>query len=440
MSKLKLSAKGVFFGFICISLFFILTETKIVLAQEENQKDFFQSKIPSKFQRTIILKIGTSEYNLSPTEISTWLKSEESIRLNSEYLSEIENINICQNANSIACDLSFSFLNRYHLQKYSQFSINKESLKIFLDDLARKINKDPTDARLQIQEGKVSVFVPEEDGVSINIEKSLEIIEEYFKNDEIKEELEIAYIITHPSISAKSINNLGISKIISEGRSNFKGSTRSRIYNINVATKRFQGVLISPGEEFSFIEILGEVDGEHGYLPELVIKKDKTEPEFGGGICQVSTTTFRAAINAGLKITARRNHAYPVQYYNPQGMDATVYVPRPDLRFINNTPGHILIQTEINGTELVFKFYGTDDGRKIEIEGPKIIERNSDGSMKTTFSQKVTDKEGKIIIEDVFNSNYDSPNKYPHPGDILTEKPEDWSKSEWKKYKEEHNI
>lgn len=207
-----------------------------------------------------------------------------------------------------------------------------------------------------------------------------------------------------------------------------------------MATSRFQGKLLAPGEEFSFVDILGPVDGEHGYLPELVIKNNKTEAEFGGGICQVSTTVFRAAIYSGLEITARKNHAYPVQYYNPQGMDATIYIPRPDLRFVNNTSGHLLIQAEIEETKLKFKFYGTNDGRKVVIDGPHITERNSDGSMKTYFTQKVI-QNNKTIIDDIFRSSYDSPNKYPHPGDNLhTEKPDNWSDREWKEYKEQHNL
>jgi vancomycin resistance protein YoaR len=115
-------------------------------------------------------------------------------------------------------------------------------------------------------------------------------------------------------------------------------------------------------------------------------------------------------------------------------MDATIYIPKPDLRFINDTPGHILIQTEIIGTELIFKFFGTDDERKVTIDGPRVLEKNSDGSMKTTFSQKITDKDNNIIREEVFNSSYDSPSKYPHPGEKLTQKPKDWSKGEWERY------
>ena len=191
------------------------------------------------------------------------------------------------------------------------------------------------------------------------------------------------------------------------------------------------------------MKVLGEVDGEHGYLPELVIKHDKTEPEFGGGICQVSTTAFRAAIYSGLEITARRNHAYPVGYYNPQGMDSTVYIPKPDLRFKNDTPNYILIQTKIVGTELTFQFYGTSDGRKTTVIGPTILEKNPDGSMKTTFTQQINDKDGNLIREDVFKSNYESPSKFPHPGEtsgLLTKKPKNWSDREWKVYKKEHGI
>ena len=162
----------------------------------------------------------------------------------------------------------------------------------------------------------------------------------------------------------------------------------------------------------------------------LVIKNNVTTPEFGGGICQVSTTVFRAAIFSGLKITARKNHAYPVHYYNPQGFDATVYIPRPDLKFINNTPGYILIQAHIDleKKELTFDFYGTDDGRKTEVDGPHIISRGANGAMKTIFTQKVFDKNGSLFINDSFKSNYASPNKYPHPGQktTFTKKPKNF--------------
>jgi hypothetical protein len=96
------------------------------------------------------------------------------------------------------------------------------------------------------------------------------------------------------------------------------------------------------------------------------------------------------------------------------------------------------MQSEIIGTELVFKFFGTSDDRKVIIDGPRILEKKPDGSMKTVFSQKVTDASDNLLREDIFKSAYDSPSKYPHPGDILVQKPKEWSKGEWEKYLKEN--
>lgn len=401
---------------------------------------FSRQTINDWFDKSITLRTDASATRVSGAQIREWIQEKEDLAYNSGYESEIENINFCQYKKSIPCALMFSARQKFHTQKISEVFLNQDPLNKFLDDLARQTDKDPENAKLQVENGKVSVFTLSSNGIKLNKEKSLQIILDYFKNNSSVNEIELAYDETRPEVTTDSIDNLGIKSLIGEGSSNFAGSPKNRIFNIRVASNRFNGTLIKPGEEFSFVKILGEVDGEHGYLPELVIKRDKTEPEFGGGICQVSTTTFRAAIQSGLKITARQNHAYPVRYYNPQGMDATVYIPRPDLRFINNTPGYILIQTKIEGTQLIFDFFGTDDGRKINIIGPKITESSPDGSMKATFTQEVFDASGNKIIDDVFNSAYDSPSKYPHPGEVLAQKPADWSQKQWKAYKKEHNL
>lgn len=391
------------------------------------------------------LKINGISSELPQSEIKKWTAIKTDLIYNPNYQTEIENPDLCRYKKSVVCQLLFSSKKEKHIQKISETAIDKDLVGKFLDDLAGKINRDPQDAKFFIENGRVSVFSLNEKGIKLDKEKSLEIFVSFLEKNSLSQEksLELPFKEIAPEIFIDSIDSMGIASLIGEGKSNFRGSPKNRIHNIKVGSDRFNGILIKPDEEFSFVKILGEVDAEHGYLPELVIKKDKTEPEFGGGICQISTTAFRAAIYSGLKITTRKNHAYPVAYYNPQGMDATVYIPWPDLRFKNNTPGYILIQTKISGTELVFDFYGADDGRKTEIEGPKILERKPDGSMKTTFTQKVYDKDGDIFIEDIFNSNYDSPDKYPHPGetnDIFTSKPNDWSDKEWSKYKKEHGI
>ena len=370
--------------------------------------------------------------------IRRWINQENNLLRENGYSSEIENVQTCPNGNALLCDFLLTTRGHFQLRIVSQYEINEASITSFLEDISDKIDTDSTDAKFAVENGRVTIFSPEKTGIKLSIDSSAKKIAGALGSSSSEsKEIELDTEVSNPSVAASEINNLGIATLIGQGKSNFRGSTKSRIHNIRTAIARFNGVLIKPGEEFSFVQTLGEVDGEHGYLPELVIKKDKTEPEFGGGICQVSTTTFRAAIYSGLKITARKNHAYPVSYYNPQGMDSTIYVPKPDLKFVNNTPGYILIQNRIEGTELIFDFYGTNDGRKIEVDGPKIIQRNPDGSMKTTFTQKVTDDQGNVLIEDVFNSAYDSPSKYPHPVDPskITEKPKDWSQKQWDYFK-----
>ena len=106
-----------------------------------------------------------------------------------------------------------------------------------------------------------------------------------------------------------------------------------------------------------------EVNEKTGYFQELVIKGNKTIPEYGGGLCQIGTTLFRAALASGLPITSRQNHSYRVVYYEPAGTDAAVYIPNPDVRFINNTNNYILIQVRIQKNLIYFDFWGTKDGR-----------------------------------------------------------------------------
>ena len=143
-------------------------------------------------------------------------------------------------------------------------------------------------------------------------------------------------------------------------------------HNIAVGAAAVHGLVIRPGEEFSLVAALGEIDAAAGYLPELVIKGDKTIPEYGGGLCQIGTTVFRAAVGSGLPITARRNHSYRVSYYEPAGTDAAIYDPSPDVRFVNDTNRSILIQSRIEKDDVYFDFWGTKDGRLVTTTTPVV--------------------------------------------------------------------
>ena len=114
---------------------------------------------------------------------------------------------------------------------------------------------------------------------------------------------------------------------------------------------------------------IGEVNEEGGFVKEYVIKEDRSVKELGGGLCQIATTLFRLALDSGLPITERVNHRYVVGYYGPC-LDATIYGPKPDLRFVNDTGNYILLQGRVEGDQVIFEFYGQKDDRKVEISEP----------------------------------------------------------------------
>lgn len=276
-----------------------------------------------------------------------------------------------------------------HEVKYIlDIQLNQEKVKDYISKLATSIDQEPVDAKLSISGGKASVFQASQKGYSLNRDETVKTItnellrisqvagvnsQEERRNSLISIKLPIE--VRKPQISEDQIDNLGIKELIASGTTNFKGSPANRIYNITLGAKFLNGAIIKPGEEFSFTTKLGSVSEERGFKKELVIKEDRTEPEVGGGLCQVSTTMFRAALNAGLKITERSNHRYRVSYYEPPvGLDATVYDPSPDLKFINDTPGYILIQGSVSGTRITFDLYGTKDGREVYISNPEVYD------------------------------------------------------------------
>lgn len=388
----------------------------------------------------VVLQSGDFFQVVEGDALSEWYRFSHGVVYRRSAHNEVVRSDLCPFA-SFACDVFWPRRLREHLTLERLPEVREETLDLYLGTLADKVERDPENALLGIADGAIFVRQEALPGRELDLPKTRALLIERLETNRSKTvSVSLAVNEIAPKVSSTTMTSLGIHELIGQGTTDFQGSPKNRIFNIKRALEQYEGALIAPGEEFSFVDLLGEVDGEHGYLPELVIKYNRTEPEFGGGICQVSTTVFRAALNSGLKITMRKNHAYPVPYYRPYGLDATIYIPRPDLRFLNNTPGHILMIPTVEGTKLTFSFYGTKDGRSVTIDGPHILERNPDGSMKTTFTHIVKDQSGKTIIEDAFPSNYKSPDLFPHPNTdpVFTEKPKGWSSRQWKEYKKLH--
>lgn len=283
------------------------------------------------------------------------------------------------------------------------FAYQKESLFELLDpdniynnqkisdtayEIANKLNHEPVNsifvflpAGRQGEEGRVKEFTPSKNGVKVNegllsqmIAGNLRTLEE---TDTQELNVTVPVTLAPPSVKTSDVNNLGIKELMGMGISYFAGSIPERIHNINLAASKFMGVIVPPGETFSFTETVGEISTQTGYKQAYVISGGKTILGDGGGVCQVSTTLFRAVLNAGLPILERTAHAYRVGYYeqsSPPGLDATVYSPTVDLKFKNDTPNHILIQTRVDNKKmmLTFEIYGTNDGRVAQVSKPQV--------------------------------------------------------------------
>ena len=295
-------------------------------------------------------------------------------------------------------------------QATKKIDISQDIIKEYLESVQKTLTSQPVNAKLRFdpETQEIQILEPGKEGTKLMMEESSKRIRNDILAGETKTELFVA--VTSPLIDESQFDALGVKTLLGKGESNFRGSSRSRVKNINVAANKISSTLLKPGEEFSFVNTLGKVDARNGYLPELVIKGNKTIPEYGGGICQVSTTLFRAALNAGLPITERRAHSYVVNYYGKPGLDATIYLPKPDFRFQNDTNHHILIQHYIVGTILYYEIYGTSTGRIAKTIEPVILESSPDGSMKTVAYREIY--EGDVMIKrDAFYSTYRPPNK-----------------------------
>ncbi len=198
------------------------------------------------------------------------------------------------------------------------------------------------DAVLTIEQARVTAFNPGRVGL-IPDPRLTTLAAIHALTDKQTDTVAIAGIPLQPTTPLSATNNLGINEFLSGGISDFSNSSRNRLANIEAGMNQVKGVIVKPGEIFSFGDYLGDITPEKGFKPEIVIKADGLKPELGGGICQVSSTLFRAVMQSGMHITQRKNHAFSVSHYYPAGTDATIYTPVTDLKFKNDTPAHVLI-------------------------------------------------------------------------------------------------
>jgi len=304
--------------------------------------------------------------------------------------------------------------------------MNRASAEEYIGGIAGQVNRAPRGDLFRAEGARVVEFRLASNGLALDQEDTARLLSEALFGLEKEVELPVEV-----SEAPRAANEYGIKELLGQGVSNFSGSSQGRVNNIKTASAKLQGVLIAPGETFSFNGVLGEVTAATGYDTAWIISQGRTILGVGGGVCQVSTTVFRAAFNSGLEILQRAAHAYRVHYYEPPlGFDATVYSPSPDLVFKNDTVGHILIWAYIDvpNTTLTFNFYGTSDGRSTKMIGPFVSNESpppaplyqEDASLAKGVTQQVdwaawgatavlkreVRRDGELLHNDTFVSNY----------------------------------
>ncbi len=253
-----------------------------------------------------------------------------------------------------------------------EIGMDDDRVNVFMDDIASEVNELPRGHVDEVQDGKVVGFRIIQNGRELN-------------RDEFRKKFKDALFSSAGSVDipleeVKSSDNpqkYGIFALLGEGKSRYTGSASGRIHNLTLAAERTSGVLVPPNGTYSLNRAIGEISYKTGYNTAYIIENGRTVLGEGGGVCQTSTTLFRAALNSGLPITMRYPHAYRVSYYeldSPVGYDAAIYQPSVDLQFKNDTVNYIMIQAEADkkNATLTFRIFGTPDGRSVEISKPVI--------------------------------------------------------------------
>lgn len=255
--------------------------------------------------------------------------------------------------------------------------IQKDKLQTIVEGWARQVARPPLDARFDFNPtiGKLIELSPSADGYALDVTATISATLAALASGQAQIALPVQ--IVRPAVASADAPNLGIKELVAQGTTTFAGSSADRVKNIEVGAAKFVGVVIPPAGVFSFNQYVGDVTAANGFEDALVIQGDTTAVGVGGGICQVSTTVFRAAWLGGFPIVERWNHGYVVRWYGAPGLDATVFTPKVDFKFKNTTGHYLLIKPIVDAKKgvITFQFYGTKPGWKVETADPSYDKR-----------------------------------------------------------------
>lgn len=240
-------------------------------------------------------------------------------------------------------------------------AIDRSRLEKGITDLAGEIIIEPVNAGFQIMPDDSVKIIPGRMGTKVDFVALHENIVQALTGGNLQNaEVELPLLSVPPQRTTEDIAAMGINGLVARYATQFDSGQAGRTYNIKVAAAALDGMLIPPGEEFSFNRVVGPRSSEAGYKNANVIINNELVQGLGGGVCQVSSTLYNAVLLANLKVTDRSNHSLPIGYV-PIGRDATVVYDAIDFRFVNNRDCYIYIKSQVTGNTLSIKIYGNKE-------------------------------------------------------------------------------
>ena len=336
-----------------------------LLEKELNQKKFHDSKV-----------INLESYSTYPSYNTSQARNDMNLvkQNQNQQIKFIVNSEIGYFSSKVYSIFDFATYFKGNLE------INQEELSNLLSILSETVNIPAQNITLDIKDQEYVVNSVGKLGQKLNITQSLDTIKKAIRNKQATAELE--YEILNPKVYTNQGQETQWN-LISFGASDYSGSIANRVTNIKMASDWvYNNTVLNPGDSFSYNKQLiakgSWIDWKNAFV--IVNGKDLKEAP-GGGLCQVSTTIYRAAIQAGLPISKLRNHSLYVKYYTKHGdgLDATIYPGAQDLVFENNLDSPILIQLyHTPNNKLITTFYSEAKPDPVKLIGPFYANNHSE--------------------------------------------------------------
>lgn len=239
-------------------------------------------------------------------------------------------------------------------------NLNQKKFTQKITELTAELGFPPEDASFKITEDDRVEVVPGRDGLQVDAELAYQQLLNSLGKGQVKPIIHLSLVQVKPRRITEAVTAMGLKGLLSAYSTSFDPTNVGRTYNIRVAAAALDGLLVPPGQEISFNQVVGPRSTDAGYKNAQVIINNEFVEGIGGGVCQVSSTLYNAILLANLEILERTNHSLPVAYV-PMGRDATVVYGAIDLKFRNNTESYIYIRSSVKGRQLTFKIYGNTD-------------------------------------------------------------------------------